>query len=80
VFVPLPIGNGEQALNAAAVVKSGGALLVDDAAFTPQWVRACLPPLMLDTDRLTAMSEAAADLIRRDADELLADMILDAAP
>jgi UDP-N-acetylglucosamine--N-acetylmuramyl-(pentapeptide) pyrophosphoryl-undecaprenol N-acetylglucosamine transferase len=28
IFVPLPIGNGEQALNAAPVVDAGGALLV----------------------------------------------------
>ena len=31
VYVPLPIGNGEQRLNAAAVVEAGGGLLVDDA-------------------------------------------------
>ena len=30
VFVPLPIGNGEQALNAQPVVHAGGGLLVDD--------------------------------------------------
>ena len=40
VFVPLPIGNGEQALNARPVVEAGGALLVDDADFTPDWVAA----------------------------------------
>ena len=34
VFVPLPIGNGEQALNARPVVDAGGGLLVDDAALT----------------------------------------------
>ena len=31
IFVPLPIGNGEQPLNAKPVVEAGGALLVDDA-------------------------------------------------
>ena len=31
VYVPLPIGNGEQALNARPVVDAGGGLLVDDA-------------------------------------------------
>ena len=31
IFVPLPIGNGEQALNARPVVDAGGALLVADA-------------------------------------------------
>ena len=40
VFVPLPIGNGEQALNARPVVDAGGGLLVDDADCTPRWVAA----------------------------------------
>ncbi|MCU0265644.1 MAG: UDP-N-acetylglucosamine--N-acetylmuramyl-(pentapeptide) pyrophosphoryl-undecaprenol N-acetylglucosamine transferase, partial [Actinomycetia bacterium] len=31
-YVPLPVGNGEQRLNAAPVVAAGGGLLVDDAA------------------------------------------------
>ncbi len=79
VFVPLPIGNGEQARNAGAVVKAGGALLVDDASFTPDWVRAHLPALLNDDQRLAAMSAAAAGLIRRDADDELATLIVQAA-
>ena len=39
VYVPLPVGNGEQRLNAAAAVAAGGGLLVDDADVTPAWVR-----------------------------------------
>ena len=39
-YVPLPIGNGEQRLNAQPVVKAGGGLLVDDAELTPEWVQA----------------------------------------
>ena len=35
VYVPLPIGNGEQRLNALPVVDAGGGLLVDDADLTP---------------------------------------------
>jgi len=79
VFVPLPIGNGEQALNARAVVDAGGGLLVDDAALTPEWVAATVPDLAGDRDRLDRMSRAASGLIPRDADEKLAQMILDAA-
>jgi UDP-N-acetylglucosamine--N-acetylmuramyl-(pentapeptide) pyrophosphoryl-undecaprenol N-acetylglucosamine transferase len=79
VFVPLPHGNGEQALNARPVVDAGGGLLVQDAALTPEWVRATVPPLVTDPDRLAAMSAAAAGLIPRDADEKLARMVLDAA-
>jgi UDP-N-acetylglucosamine--N-acetylmuramyl-(pentapeptide) pyrophosphoryl-undecaprenol N-acetylglucosamine transferase len=79
VFVPLPIGNGEQALNARPVVEAGGALLVEDAALTPEWVRATVPVLAADPERLAVMSKAAADLIPRDADEKLARMVLAAA-
>ena len=79
VFVPLPIGNGEQARNARPVVEAGGGLLVDDAAFTTEWASATLPDLATDTERLATMSRAAAGLIPRDADEALARMVLRAA-
>ena len=79
VFVPLPIGNGEQALNARPVVDAGGGLLVQDGAFTPEWVRATLPALLNDRQRIETMSSAASDLIPRDADEKLAQMVLAAA-
>lgn len=76
VFVPLPIGNGEQALNAKAVVDAGGGLLVNDQDFTPDWVRGVLPALLTDQARLAAMSAAATGLIRRDADDVLARMVI----
>ena len=79
VFVPLPIGNGEQELNARPVVEAGGALLVSDAAFTPDWVSATLPGLLRDRQRLSAMSRAASGLVRRDADVRLARLVLAAA-
>ncbi len=79
VFVPLPIGNGEQELNARPVVDAGGGLLVSDAALSPEWVRSVVPDLLRDPARLAAMSAAAAGLIPRDADEKLARMVLAAA-
>ncbi|MCX6397790.1 MAG: undecaprenyldiphospho-muramoylpentapeptide beta-N-acetylglucosaminyltransferase [Propionibacteriales bacterium] len=79
VFVPLPIGNGEQALNARPVVDAGGGLLVADPAFTPEWVRDTLAGLVTDVDRRDAMGRAAAGVIPLDADELLADLIETAA-
>jgi len=79
VFVPLPIGNGEQELNARPVVEAGGALLVSNADFTPEWVRARVPALATDPVRLAAMSAAASGLIPRDADEKLARIVLEAA-
>jgi len=79
IFVPLPIGNGEQFLNARPVVDAGGALLVADAALTPEWVAASVPDLATDADRLARMGAAAAALIPRDADEKLARIVLDSA-
>ena len=78
VYVPLPIGNGEQALNARPVVDAGGGLLVSDPALTPEWVAATLPALLNDHVRLAAMGAAAADVIPLDADEKLARIILEA--
>lgn len=78
VFCPLPIGNGEQALNARPVVDAGGGLLVADAALTADWVRTTIPDLLHDDDRLAAMSRAAAGLIPLDADDKLAAMTLGA--
>jgi len=79
VFVPLPIGNGEQALNARAVIEAGGGLIVDDATLSPDWIAAHVVPLLRDSERLATMGAAAAHLIPRDADEKLARMILEAA-
>ena len=79
IFVPLPIGNGEQALNAKPVVDVGGGLLVSDDALTPDWVAATVPGLLTDPERLAKMGAAAAKLIALDADEKLGAMILRAA-
>ena len=78
-FVPLPHGNGEQALNAHPVVKAGGGLLIDDAAISPSWISHAIVPLLTNNNRLAAMSAAASDIVRRDAAERLATMIVQAA-
>jgi UDP-N-acetylglucosamine--N-acetylmuramyl-(pentapeptide) pyrophosphoryl-undecaprenol N-acetylglucosamine transferase len=78
VFVPLPIGNGEQALNARGLVDAGGALLVADRDFTPDWVRASLIPLLTDRSRLDAMAANSENLGIRNADQLMAGLVLEA--
>ena len=75
LYVPLPIGNGEQRLNAAGVVEAGGGALTEDAAVTPGWVREQVVPLLTDSERVAAMSAAAASVGERDGDELLADLV-----
>ena len=39
VYVPLPIGNGEQRLNAEPAVAAGGAVLVADGDLDADWIR-----------------------------------------
>lgn len=79
VFVPLPHGNGEQALNARDLIAGGGALMVDDADLDPDYLREKVLPLALDRDRLAAMSTAAVSGGSRNAAEVVATIALDAA-
>jgi UDP-N-acetylglucosamine--N-acetylmuramyl-(pentapeptide) pyrophosphoryl-undecaprenol N-acetylglucosamine transferase len=80
VFVPLPHGNGEQALNAKPVVDAGGAILVPDAELTPGKVAELAGGMLADKSRLDRMSAIAARAGHREADEVLARMVLDAVP
>jgi UDP-N-acetylglucosamine--N-acetylmuramyl-(pentapeptide) pyrophosphoryl-undecaprenol N-acetylglucosamine transferase len=75
VYVPLPIGNGEQRLNVAEVARAGGGVVATDESVTAAWVRETVVPLALDPDRLGRMSAAAASVGERDGDELLADLV-----
>jgi UDP-N-acetylglucosamine--N-acetylmuramyl-(pentapeptide) pyrophosphoryl-undecaprenol N-acetylglucosamine transferase len=76
-YVPLPIGNGEQRLNALPIVQRGGGLLVDDAELTADWIKSSLLPVLTNIDQVAAMSEAAASLGRRDADRWLAQAVIE---
>ncbi len=78
-YVPLPIGNGEQRLNAAGIIAAGGGLIVDDAALSADWVTANVLPILTDSNRCTAMSQAAAGHGHRDGDDALARLVLEAA-
>ncbi|MBB3603509.1 UDP-N-acetylglucosamine--N-acetylmuramyl-(pentapeptide) pyrophosphoryl-undecaprenol N-acetylglucosamine transferase [Mycolicibacterium sp. BK556] len=79
VYVPLPIGNGEQRLNALPVVNPGGGLLVEDAALTPDFVAREVTGLLTDGPRLQAMTAAAALVGHRDAAQRVAEVALDIA-
>jgi UDP-N-acetylglucosamine--N-acetylmuramyl-(pentapeptide) pyrophosphoryl-undecaprenol N-acetylglucosamine transferase len=76
-YVPLPIGNGEQRLNAVPIVQRGGGMLVSDPELSPEWIRDTLLPVLVNIDQVADMSEAAASLGRRDADRLLAEAVIE---
>ena len=79
VYVPLPIGNGEQRLNALPVVDAGGGLLVDDADLGREFVADTVGGLLADAPRLAAMTDAAAQVGHRDAAQKVASVALDVA-
>ena len=79
VYVPLPIGNGEQRLNALPVVRAGGGMLVADADLTPEYVGGEVVRLITDAPRLAAMTDAAAQVGHRDAARRVADVVLEVA-
>lgn len=76
VYVPYPVGNGEQRFNAAGVVRAGGAILVDDGSFDGSWVAQALLPLLGDADRLREMAAAAAKAGVRDGSDRMIDLAL----
>jgi UDP-N-acetylglucosamine--N-acetylmuramyl-(pentapeptide) pyrophosphoryl-undecaprenol N-acetylglucosamine transferase len=79
VYVPLPIGNGEQRLNALPVVDAGGGLLVDDADLTPAFVGDTVAAVLADEPRLSAMTAAAVMAGHPDAAQRVAEVALDVA-
>jgi UDP-N-acetylglucosamine--N-acetylmuramyl-(pentapeptide) pyrophosphoryl-undecaprenol N-acetylglucosamine transferase len=75
-YVPLPHGNGEQRLNALPIEHAGGGLIVDDARLSPDWITEALLPVLLDSELVAAMSQAAAGVGSRDADSTLAAAVI----
>ena len=79
IYVPLPIGNGEQELNAAPVVAAGGGFLISDAALDGRRLLATALPVLLDPVRRVNMGAAASSFGIRDASDRLVDVVLKAA-
>jgi UDP-N-acetylglucosamine--N-acetylmuramyl-(pentapeptide) pyrophosphoryl-undecaprenol N-acetylglucosamine transferase len=79
VYVPLPIGNGEQRLNALPVVEAGGGLIVDDRSLTSEFVAGTVSGLLNDPVALASMTTAAALAGHRDAAQRVAQVALEVA-
>ena len=54
LFIPLPVGNGEQSVNADHLVEMGRARVLDQKSFTPTW-------LLDNMDSMLALSEQFSD-------------------
>lgn len=75
VFVPYPVGNGEQVHNAYGVVSAGGGILCRDNEFKPEWVRSTVIPLLADESVRHAMATAAASAGTRDGASRFVDLV-----
>lgn len=75
VYVPYPVGNGEQRFNAKDAVDAGGAVLVPDFEFTREWVVENLLPLLNDMAAITTMAACSASVGSRDGADRMLDLI-----
>ena len=77
IYVPLPIGNGEQSGNSRPIVQAGGGLQCPDESMTAEWLTDNVLAVVQDDQRLRSMSTAAASLGERHADAEFAAWIID---
>lgn len=76
ILVPLPIGNGEQGLNAVPVTDAGAGVVVDDAGLDAQRLIQQVRDLRA---KLASMSAAGRALMPAGAAQRVAQQVLDAA-
>lgn len=73
VYIPYPVGNGEQRHNIADVMAAGGGILVRDADFTDAWITTSLLPLLRDRATIAELAARAGTVGARDgADRMVA--------
>lgn len=75
VFVPYPVGNGEQRHNVASLLAAGGAEICEDGDFSAEYIAERVIPILSHKATLKSMSEAAASVGILDAAERLRDLL-----
>lgn len=77
ILVPYPYAlDHDQAANAAALVKAGGAEVVPQAELSPEKLSGLIAAAMREPERMARMAEAARVSGRPDAAALLADLVV----
>jgi UDP-N-acetylglucosamine--N-acetylmuramyl-(pentapeptide) pyrophosphoryl-undecaprenol N-acetylglucosamine transferase len=75
LFVPLPIGNGEQLVNAASLVSAGRARVIDQKLFNAQYINDNITKLMLESSQ-SPESGSGEDLMAAEKIVALAEFAL----
>jgi len=76
IFIPLPIGNGEQQLNAQPIAQAGGAVIIADEELTDERLVREILPIMSDDVLRSQMAQAAESLGSPDSAHQLAQDIV----
>jgi UDP-N-acetylglucosamine--N-acetylmuramyl-(pentapeptide) pyrophosphoryl-undecaprenol N-acetylglucosamine transferase len=76
IYVPYPVGNGEQQFNAKTVVDAGGGKLVLDQDFNDDYVLSQVIPLMSHSATVKQFAQAARSVGIPDATERLREVVL----
>jgi len=76
IYVPYPVGNGEQRYNAEGPVGAGAALLVDDRDFNAEYIRSKVIPTMSHQKTLNRMAASALEVGISDGTERLKQLVL----
>jgi UDP-N-acetylglucosamine--N-acetylmuramyl-(pentapeptide) pyrophosphoryl-undecaprenol N-acetylglucosamine transferase len=59
LFIPLPIGNGEQKVNARLVTEQSRGEIIDQSEFTPQWIEKHLDRLLKNCEMASPAGNAS---------------------
>jgi UDP-N-acetylglucosamine--N-acetylmuramyl-(pentapeptide) pyrophosphoryl-undecaprenol N-acetylglucosamine transferase len=79
LFIPYPVGNGEQEHNVAHLVKANASLVVADQDFEPETLSRELIPILSSKKKLGEMSHRMSQFGKLDAAENLVEMALEVA-
>lgn len=75
VYVPYPVGNGEQKYNARTAVDAGAAVLVSDSQFTVQWVTGELVPMLRMRAAIADMAARASTIGSLDGTDRMIELV-----
>ncbi len=78
LYVPYPVGNGEQRFNVEQVIAVGGGILIEDASLSADYIKERIIPLISHRQTVQEMSRAARSVAILDGTAQLQAMLLNA--
>jgi len=75
IYVPYPVGNGEQKYNARTALDAGAAILVADSKFVPEWVSLVLVPMLRKRALIADMAARASTVGSLDGTDRMLELV-----